>query len=89
MWFRVGDEAAETRERILAVAERYEQYGPLKADTAQAVIALLEPIQARYHELMADPGEVQAVAAKGAAKARALAAPTLERARERLGLLPR
>lgn len=85
----LGILAAATGEDPVALAERYEQYGPLKADTAQAVIALLEPIQARYRELMADPGEVQAVAAKGAAKARALAAPTLERARERLGLLPR
>ena len=30
--------------------------GPLKADTADAVVALLEPIQARYRELAADPG---------------------------------
>src|SRR4029079_7738591 len=30
------------------LAADYTQYGPLKADTAAAVIALLEPVQARY-----------------------------------------
>src|SRR5699024_3970729 len=30
------------------VAEGYTQYGPLKADAAAAVVALLEPIQKRY-----------------------------------------
>ena len=39
-----------------AAAEGYTQYGPLKADTAEAVVELLRPIQARYHELEADPG---------------------------------
>ncbi len=29
-----------------ACADDYQQYGPLKADTADAVVALLEPIQA-------------------------------------------
>ena len=37
------------------VAGRYTQYGPLKADTADAVIELLRPIQDRYRELAADP----------------------------------
>lgn len=85
----LGILAAATGEDPEALAERYEQYGPLKADTADAVVALLEPIQARYRELMDDPAEVQAVAAKGAAKARAIAAATLERARDNMGLLPR
>ncbi|MEZ5144985.1 MAG: tryptophan--tRNA ligase [Acidimicrobiales bacterium] len=70
------------------VAAGYTQYGPLKADTADAVCALLEPIQARYAELAADPAGTAAILEKGAAKARDLAAPTLARARAALGLLP-
>ncbi len=38
-------------------AEGYTQYGPLKADTAAAVIERLAPIQERYAELAADPAE--------------------------------
>ncbi|HEX4868316.1 MAG TPA: tryptophan--tRNA ligase [Acidimicrobiales bacterium] len=71
------------------LAGRYTHYGPLKADAAAAVIALLEPVQARYAELMADPGELATIAAKGAAKARSTAEVTLQRARDNLGLLPR
>ena len=70
-----------------ACADDYHQYGPLKADTADAVVALLEPIQARFAELAADPRGTQAILAAGAAKAQAIAAPTLARAKTALGLL--
>lgn len=70
------------------LADRYEQYGPLKADTAEAVVETLRPIQARYAELSADPAGTAAILAKGAAKARDIAGPTLDRARRALGLLP-
>jgi tryptophanyl-tRNA synthetase len=66
----------------------YSQYGPLKADTAAAVIERLSPIQARYHELADDPAETQRLLAVGATKASDLAARTLARARGGLGLLP-
>ena len=39
---------------------------PLKADTADAVVALLEPIQARYRELEADAGATAAILEAGA-----------------------
>jgi len=85
----LGILAAATDEDPDRLAGRYERYGPLKADTAAAIIELLEPVQARYRELMADPGEIAAIAAKGADKARAVAEVTLQRARANLGLLPR
>jgi len=69
-------------------AKGYSQYGPLKADAAEAVVALLAPIQARYRELEADPEGVAATLAKGADKAREVAAATLERAQRAIGLLP-
>jgi len=67
----------------------YTQYGPLKADTAAAVIERLSPIQARYGELVADPAETQRLLAVGAEKASTMASATLERARTNIGLLPR
>ncbi|MDQ3895861.1 MAG: tryptophan--tRNA ligase, partial [Actinomycetota bacterium] len=42
------------------VAAGYSQYGPLKADTAEAVVELLRPVRQRYAELAADPGAVRA-----------------------------
>ena len=71
------------------VAAGYTQYGPLKADTADAVVELLRPVQERYAELAADPAGTAALLEKGAAKAQAVAADTLERAQRRIGLLPR
>jgi tryptophanyl-tRNA synthetase len=70
-------------------AERYTQYGPLKEDTAEAVVEFLRPIRARYEALTADPGYVSEVLAKGAAKAEVVASATVSRARQALGLLPR
>jgi tryptophanyl-tRNA synthetase len=71
-----------------ALAEEYTQYGPLKDDAAAAVIKLLAPLQSRFAELVADPGETDRILATGAAKARAMAGPTMARVRGRLGLPP-
>jgi len=70
------------------LADDYQQYGPLKADTAEAVVEVLRPIQARYAELAADPAGTAALLDKGAAKARSLAGPTLARAKAAIGLVP-
>ena len=80
--------AAATGREPEAVADGYTQYGPLKADTADAVIELLRPIQDRYHELAADPAETTRLLAQGADKARAVASGVLGRARQNVGLLP-
>ena len=69
------------------VAENYSMYGPLKADTADAVVELLRPIQTRFAELEADPAETSRLLKIGADKAQAIAAVTLERARANIGLL--
>jgi tryptophanyl-tRNA synthetase len=68
-------------------AEGYEQYGPLKADTAEAVISTLAPMQARFAELEADPGETARLLAVGASKASEVASATLRRAKDHIGLL--
>jgi tryptophanyl-tRNA synthetase len=72
-----------------AVAAEYSQYGPLKSDTADAVVEVLRPIQQRVHELQDDPGATAALLATGAQKARSVAGPVLERARSSIGMLPR
>jgi tryptophanyl-tRNA synthetase len=64
-------------------------YGSFKAAVAEAVIALVQPIQDRYRELADDPGEVARLLAEWAEKARAISAGTLERAKDAMGLLPR
>jgi tryptophanyl-tRNA synthetase len=65
----------------------YDGYGKLKKDTADAVVAVLEPLQRRYAELADDPGAVEAVLREGSERARDLAAPTLRVAKRAIGLL--
>ncbi|MCH9721437.1 MAG: tryptophan--tRNA ligase [Actinomycetia bacterium] len=62
-------------------------YGDLKAETAEAVIAYVTPIQQRVEELLADPAELQAILVKGADRAREVAGSTLARVYDRLGFL--
>ncbi|MFF0206319.1 tryptophan--tRNA ligase [Streptomyces sp. NPDC005017] len=66
----------------------YSSYGALKKDTAEAVVELLRPVQARHKELCADPAYVEAVLRGGAEKARAMARPTVDAAYRAIGLLP-
>lgn len=69
-----------------SLAGKYEQYGPLKADCAAAVIEHVVPIQQRYAELVDDPAELDRLIAAGAAKAHAKAAEVLARAERAIGL---
>lgn len=64
-------------------------YGPLKAAVAEAVVTFLRPIQERYAQLAAEPGDVAAQLAAGAEKAEAMSGTVLDRARRATGLLPR
>lgn len=70
------------------VASDYTQYGPLKNDAGEAVVSILEPIQSRYRELMADRGELSRLLRTGAGKAREVASATLKRAYDNIGVLP-
>ncbi len=64
-------------------------YGALKTATADAVVALVRPVQERFAALEGDPGAVDAALALGAGKAEAMASKVVERVRRATGLLPR
>jgi tryptophanyl-tRNA synthetase len=51
------------------------------------VIARLTPIRERYLQLRADPAELQRLLARGAQKARATSAPTLDEMYRRMGFV--
>ena len=78
-----------TGEPIPDLEARYDGggYGQFKADVAEAVVELLDPIRTRYEELRADEAELRALLARGADKARETAAPTLEQMYERMGFV--
>ncbi len=62
-------------------------YGQFKADVGEAVIALLEPIQERYHALRSDETALRRMLAAGAEKARSVSEPVLEQMYERMGFV--
>lgn len=62
-------------------------YGDLKKEVAAAVLDVVTPFQRRVRELLDDPAELDAQLARGAAKARAVAGPTLAEVYERVGFL--
>lgn len=64
-------------------------YGHLKTETAEAVLAMLEPIQRRFHELREDETELRKVLTMGADKARVKAVQTLEKVYDVIGFVPK
>ena len=81
--------SACTSTPVERLADKYTQYGALKTDAGDAVIALVEPIRARYNNLMSDPAELSRLLFIGNQRAREVAAVTLDRAHRAIGLLPR
>ena len=62
-------------------------FGAFKPALGELMVSSLAPINARFVELRADRAALDAILRAGAAKARALAAPTLESAYAALGLV--
>ena len=81
--------SAATGTPIPQLVEQYSQYGPLKKDTGDAVIAVVDPIRSRYNELMNDKGQLAQLLKIGNQRAREVAARTLDRTHKAIGLLPR
>ena len=61
-------------------------FGAFKPALAELTVETLRPIRERYLELLAHPGEIDAILARGAERAAVLAKPTLEGAYAALGL---
>ena len=79
--------AAATSSTPEMIASSYSRYGDLKSDTADAVIALLRPIQEKFRELESDPSETSRLLTLGSSKARDISSATLGRAMQNIGLL--
>jgi tryptophanyl-tRNA synthetase len=62
------------------------RYGDLKKQVAEMVAASLEPLQKRYHEIVAEPGYVDRVLREGAERVSPIAKSTVRLTKERMGL---
>ncbi|WP_329272226.1 tryptophan--tRNA ligase [Streptomyces sp. NBC_01451] len=63
-------------------------YGALKVDLADVVVDFVTPFRERTQQYLDDPETLDSILAKGAEKARAVAAETLAQTYERVGFLP-
>ncbi|MDT9683242.1 tryptophan--tRNA ligase [Streptomyces sp. TRM76323] len=72
------------------LVEGYEgkMYGALKTDLAEIVVDFVTPFRTRTQEYLDDPETLDSILAKGAEKARAVAAETLAQTYEKVGFLP-
>ncbi|MEV6576961.1 tryptophan--tRNA ligase [Streptomyces sp. NPDC051582] len=79
-----------TGETVQDLEARYEGkgYGALKTDLAGVMVDFVTPFKQRTQEYLDDPETLDSILAKGAEKARAVAAETLAQAYDRLGLVP-
>ena len=84
----VGIYAAMANEKVDAVLARFagQGFGTFKPALGELLVETLRPISERFTTLKADTAALDAILVKGAAKAAALAAPTLEGAYAALGL---
>jgi tryptophanyl-tRNA synthetase len=78
-----------TGKSIDSLVAEYEgkMYGHLKTDVADAVIALLEPVQQKFTEIRQDQTTMEQVMRAGAAEARRRAAVTLAKVNEAVGFV--
>ena len=81
--------SACTNKSIDSLVEQYDgqMYGTFKCDVADALVALLEPIQTRYKELRADETSLTAILKEGADKASERANRTLNAVYEKIGFM--
>jgi len=87
----VGIYAAVTGESVEQVLARFagQGFGSFKPALADAVVALLTPLRTQLEEFRKDPAMLDKLLDDGAAKAAALAGPTLAQAYDAVGLTRR
>jgi tryptophanyl-tRNA synthetase len=79
-----------TGKDVPALEAEYEgkMYGALKTDLAEVMVDFVTPFRDRTQEYLDDPETLDQILAKGAEKARAVAAETLAQTYARMGLVP-
>ncbi len=77
-------------ETVAALESRYADagYGQFKKDLAEVVVDALAPIRERTEKMLADEAALDRLLAQGAARAGALARPTMAAVSDRVGFLP-
>ncbi|MFI9236186.1 tryptophan--tRNA ligase [Streptomyces sp. NPDC053079] len=75
---------------VAELEQKYEGkgYGALKTDLAEVMVEWVTPFRSRTQEYLDDPETLDSILAKGAEKARAVAAETLAQAYDKVGFLP-
>ncbi|MFC5169592.1 tryptophan--tRNA ligase [Streptomyces mutomycini] len=75
---------------VTDLEQKYEGkgYGALKTDLAEVMVEFVTPFRTRTQQYLDDPETLDALLAKGAEKARTVAAETLAQTYDRMGLLP-
>ena len=71
----------------IVAAHQSKGYGDFKAGLAEAINEFLAPIQAKYHELMANEDELLRILHAGADRARPIAEETLMRVKTKIGFI--
>jgi len=84
----VGIYAAIARQSVDEVLARFagQGFGAFKPALADALVALIGPIRERLDDLRRDPAELDRILADGAARANAIGAPVLAKAKSVVGL---
>jgi tryptophanyl-tRNA synthetase len=78
-----GETAGELESRYAGAG-----YGVFKKDLAEVVVGALAPVRERTEKMLADEAALDRLLARGAARARALARPTMATVTDRVGFLP-
>jgi tryptophanyl-tRNA synthetase len=76
-----GATGDEMKERFAGM-----RYGDFKKTVAEMVISHLEPFQARYHEIVSEPGYLARVLREGAGRVAPIANETMNLVKQRMGL---
>ncbi|MFB9136480.1 tryptophan--tRNA ligase [Vibrio olivae] len=88
----MGLYAAATNMSFAEIEAKYqgvEMYGPFKKDVGEALVAMLEPVQAEYRRIRDDRAYLDSVMKAGAEKASAEANKTLEQVFKAIGFVSR
>ncbi len=84
--FLSADELEDWRERVRRGGDGAPGYGHMKQRLVELIEDVFAPARARREELLADPGELERILARGAEAARARARATVDRAYRACGL---